>query len=349
MTDDFPEKELDTDDLVNNRSVVIQTNREGHLNVASDVSSLMEVRISHKIPRRELRWKLNKSTNNRSLGSIFEDSLHCISASSADSPLCRITASFHKRGSHRCPGYLREKITLMVDVSRSNIAAHHYPSQNKICTTRGQLVQYPRNTVPHYTTKRRRQPPPKVNIPELSIRIYVPHPFSAWQGEFDYLRIQYSHVPDHFRLFLVAADPALVPMPPPEEPILHVSRNPVPHHTTKRRRQPPPEVNIPEASIKSYVPHPFSAWQGEFDYLRSQYSYVPDHFRLPLVAPDPALVSMPPSREPILHVSRNPVPHYTTKRRRQPPPKVNIPAPSIRSYAPQPFSAWQREFCYLQS
>ena len=73
-------------------------------------------------------------------------------------------------------------------------------------------------------------------------------------------------VPDYFRLFLVAADPTLMPMPP-SVPILHVSRNPVPHHTTKRRRQPPPKVNIPEPSIRSYVPHPFSAWQREFDYL----------------------------------------------------------------------------------
>ena len=191
MTDDFPEKEPDTNDSVDNRSIFIQTNREGHLNVASGVSSLMEVRTSHKIPRRELRWKLNRSTNNRSLGSIFKDSLDCMSASSADFPRCRITASLLKRGSYRCPGYLREEITLTADVLRSNIVAHQYPSQNEICTTRGQLVQYPRHTVPHYTTKRRRQPPPKVNIPELSIRNYVPHPFSAWQREFDYLRCQY--------------------------------------------------------------------------------------------------------------------------------------------------------------
>ena len=158
MTDDFPEKELDTGNFVENDSMVIHTNREGHLNVAEDVSSLTEVRTSHQIPRRELRWILNKSAINRSLGSIvrlFEDYLDCVSASSADSPLRRLTASTHKWGSHRCPGYLREEITITADVSRSIVVAHQYPSQNEICTICGQLVQYPRNSVPHYTTKRR--------------------------------------------------------------------------------------------------------------------------------------------------------------------------------------------------
>ena len=227
MTDDLPEKELDTDNFVENDSMVIQTNREGHSNVAEYISSSTEVRTSYQVPRRELRWKLNKSAINRSLGSIvrlFEDYLDCVSASSADSPLRRLTASTPKWGSHRCPGYLREEITITADVSRSIVVAHQYPSQNEICTICGQLVQYPRNSVSHYTTKRRRQPPPKMNIPAPSIRSYVPHPFSAWQREFDYLRSWYSYVPDHFRLFVVVADPGLVSIPPSEEPILYPSR-----------------------------------------------------------------------------------------------------------------------------
>jgi hypothetical protein len=108
MTDDSPERALDTDDSVENYSKVIQTNREGHSNFAGDVSSSTEV----KTPRREVRWKLDKSVNNRSLESIvrrFEDYLDCVSASSADSPLRRITASPHKLVSHRCPGYLRSR------------------------------------------------------------------------------------------------------------------------------------------------------------------------------------------------------------------------------------------------
>ena len=195
MTDDSPERELDADDLVENYSRVVQTNREGHSNVAGDISSSTEVGKSHKTPRREVRWKLDKSANNRSLESIvrrFEDYLDCVSAFSADSPLRRIAASPHKWVSHRCPGYLREEIALTADVSRSVVIAHQYPSQSEICTICGELVQYPSSPVPRHTTKRLRQPPPKRNFPTPSIRSYVPHPFSAqswatWQREFDHL------------------------------------------------------------------------------------------------------------------------------------------------------------------
>ena len=144
MTDDSPERELDADDLVENYSRVVQTNREGHSNVAGNVSSSTEVGTSRKAPRREVRWKLDKSANNRSLESIvrcFQDCLDCVSASSADPPLRRITASPHKWVSHRCPGYLREEIALTADVSRSVVIAHQYPSQSEICTICGQLVQ----------------------------------------------------------------------------------------------------------------------------------------------------------------------------------------------------------------
>ena len=196
MTDDSPERELDTDDSAEIYSRVVQTNQEGHSNIAGDVLCLTDVRTSHKPPRREVRWKLDKNANNRSLESIvrrFEDYLDCVSASSADSPLRRITASPHKRVSHYCPGYLREEITLTADVSRSVVVAPQYPSQSEICTICGQLVQYPSNPVPHHTTNRRRRPTPKINIPTPSIRSYVPHPFFAqswatWQREFDYLR-----------------------------------------------------------------------------------------------------------------------------------------------------------------
>ena len=144
MTDDSPERELDADDLVEIYSRVVQTNREGHSNVAGDVSSSTEVRTSHKT-RREVRWKFDKSTNNRSLESIvrrFDDCIDCASASPADSPLRRITVSADKRVSHHCPGYLREEITLTVDVSRSVVVAYQYPSQSEICTICGQLVRW---------------------------------------------------------------------------------------------------------------------------------------------------------------------------------------------------------------
>ena len=146
MIDDSPERELGADDLVENYSRVVQTNREGHPNVAGDVSSSTEVRTSHETPRREVQWKFDKSSNNRSLESIvcgFADHWDCVSASSANSPLRRITASPRKWVSHRCPGYLREEITLTADVSRSAVIAHRYPSQSEICTICGLLVQYP--------------------------------------------------------------------------------------------------------------------------------------------------------------------------------------------------------------
>ena len=161
MTDDSPERELVTDYLVENYSRVTQTNQEGHSNLARDVSILTELRTSHKTPRREVRWKLDKCANNRSLEFIvrcFEDYLDRVSPSSADSPLRRITASSHEYVSHHCPGYLREEITLTADVSRSVVVAHQYPSQSEICTICGQLVRHPSNPVSHHTTTRRRQP-----------------------------------------------------------------------------------------------------------------------------------------------------------------------------------------------
>ena len=196
MIEDSPERELGADDLVESYSRVVQTNQVGHSNVIGDASSSTEVRTSQKTPRREVRWKLDKSAINRSLESIvrrFEDYLDCVSTSSADSPLRRITASPHKWVSHRCPGYLREEITLAADVSKSVVIAHQYPSQSEICTICGQLVQYLTNPVPYHTTKRRRRPPPKIYVPTPSIRSDVTHPFSAqswatWQREFDYLR-----------------------------------------------------------------------------------------------------------------------------------------------------------------
>jgi len=56
MADDSPERELDTDVLVENYSRVV-----GHSNVAGGV------RTSHKTPRREVRWKLDKCAPFRGL------------------------------------------------------------------------------------------------------------------------------------------------------------------------------------------------------------------------------------------------------------------------------------------
>ena len=101
------------------------------------------MRTSHETPRREVRWKLDKNANNRSLDSIvrrFEDYLDSIWASSADSSLRRITASPHIWVPHCCPEYLREEITLTADASRSAVVAYQYPNRSEICTICGQLV-----------------------------------------------------------------------------------------------------------------------------------------------------------------------------------------------------------------
>ena len=132
-----------------------------------------------------MQWKFDKSANNRTLESIvrrFDNYLDCVATSLGDSPLRRITALPHKLVSHRCPGYLREEITLTADVSRSVVITHQYPSQSEICTICGQLVQYPSNPVPHRPTKRQRQRPPKINIPASSIRNYTPPLSSAQSG-----------------------------------------------------------------------------------------------------------------------------------------------------------------------
>ena len=176
MTDDYPERELDIDDLYENHSRNFQAHRQGHLNVSEE-----------QTPRREVHWKFNKKTNQslKFIARRFEDYLDCASLSSSDSPLRRVTASPFKWVSHRCPGYLREEITLSADVSRSVVVAHRYPSQSEICTICGQLVQYPNKLLPHHTAKRQRQ------------------------CEFDCFRSLYLYISDHLRLVLVTADPAL--------------------------------------------------------------------------------------------------------------------------------------------
>ena len=42
----------------------------------------------------------------------------------------------------QCPGYLREEITLVSDVSKSVIVSHAFPSQSEVCSICGQLVRY---------------------------------------------------------------------------------------------------------------------------------------------------------------------------------------------------------------
>ena len=103
----------------------------------------------NRTPRREVQWRLGLGASNRSLGSIarrFGNYLDCFLSSSSDPPLRRIRAPKEAYSrlwtSHRCPGYLREEITLTSDVSRSAIISHEYPSQSELCSVCGQLVDY---------------------------------------------------------------------------------------------------------------------------------------------------------------------------------------------------------------
>ena len=113
----------------------------------SNPSNSTEKLKSPRTPRREVWW-LDLGVKNQSLESIkrrFEDYLDCLSSS--NSVLRHITspgplASRLKHNLHQCPGYLREEITLVSDVSKSVIISHAFPSQSEVCLICGQLVQY---------------------------------------------------------------------------------------------------------------------------------------------------------------------------------------------------------------
>ena len=100
-----------------------------------------------RTPRREVWW-LDLGGKNQSLESIkrrFEDCLDRFLPSSSNSLLRHITSPMDNKlrhNLHKCPGYLREEITLASDVSKSVIVSHTFPSQSEICSICGQLVQY---------------------------------------------------------------------------------------------------------------------------------------------------------------------------------------------------------------
>ena len=113
------------------------------------MSNSTEKQKSCRTPRREVRW-LDLGAKNRTLESIkrhFEDRLDRFLPSSSNSLLRYITSSLDSKlrhNLHQCPGYLREEITLVSDVSKSVIVSHAFPSQSEVCSICGQLVQYNR-------------------------------------------------------------------------------------------------------------------------------------------------------------------------------------------------------------
>ena len=113
----------------------------------SSSSNSTEKPKSSRPPRREVWWH-DLGAKNQSLESIkrrFEDCLDRFLSSSSISPLRHVSSPMDsklKHNLHQCPGYLREEITLVSDVSKSVVVSHAFPSQSEVCTICNQLVQY---------------------------------------------------------------------------------------------------------------------------------------------------------------------------------------------------------------
>ena len=125
-TDDSPEREFDVY-LRKGFSRAPLDDTEGTSNVSEskdlDLSNSMKMSKSSRTPRREVRW-LDKGLKNLSLESIkrrFGDLLDRFLSSSSNSLLRHVTSPIDRHYLHQCPGYLREEITLVSDVSKNVI------------------------------------------------------------------------------------------------------------------------------------------------------------------------------------------------------------------------------------
>ena len=155
-TDDSPERECDIYDkegFPSARPSLDDTKGLSNFSGSKDSdmscsSNSTEKPKSSRPPRREVWWH-DLGPKNQSLESIkrrFEERLDCFLSSSSTSSLLRhIISPMDNRlrhNLHQCPGYLREEITLVSDVSKSVIISHAFPSQSEVCSICGQLVQY---------------------------------------------------------------------------------------------------------------------------------------------------------------------------------------------------------------
>ena len=152
-TDDSPEREFDAYHRDGSpRAPLADTEGTSNLSECKDSemsnpSNSTEKAKSSRTPRREVWW-LDVGVENQTLESIkrrFEDCLDRFPSSSSNSLLRHITSRMDSRlrqNLHQCPGYLREEITLVSDVSKSVIISHAFPSQSEVCSICGQLVQY---------------------------------------------------------------------------------------------------------------------------------------------------------------------------------------------------------------
>ena len=137
-TDDSPEREFDVYDSEGLPAA------EGE-----DHSNPMENPKPSRKPRREVWWRDLGATDHslKSIGRRFGDRLNwsLLSSSNSSSLLPHIRSPKDdnlKRNLHKCPGYLREEITLTCDLSKSAIVSHAFPGLSERCSTCHQLVQY---------------------------------------------------------------------------------------------------------------------------------------------------------------------------------------------------------------
>ena len=100
-------------------------------------------------PRREVWWRCRSSPPGQvtsqtldAISKVFAERLAYLSSTLSTSPLRRVKVSGGSKTLHHCPGYLREEITLMSDLSRSAIITHDHPNESEICSGCGQLICY---------------------------------------------------------------------------------------------------------------------------------------------------------------------------------------------------------------
>ena len=151
-TDDSPEREFDVYDYEDLPAATLE--HEGSASnlskgeAISNRSNLTENPKPNRKPRREVWWRDLGATDHHSLKSIgrcFKDRLNWSLLSSSNSLLPQIRSSKDdnlRRNLHRCPGYLREEITLTCDLSKGVIVSHAFPGPSERCSTCHQVVQY---------------------------------------------------------------------------------------------------------------------------------------------------------------------------------------------------------------
>jgi hypothetical protein len=150
-TDDSPEREFDVYDseglpvatLEHEESTSTLFEREA---ISNRSNSIENPKPSQK-PRREVWWHDLGTTNHslKSIGRCFEDRLNRSLLSSSNSLLRHIRSTKDdnlRQNLHRCPGYLREEITLTCDLSKSVIVSHAFPGPSERCSQCHQLVKY---------------------------------------------------------------------------------------------------------------------------------------------------------------------------------------------------------------